>query len=83
MILKRLLRMEYIGKEIYYTNKHNKKRLKANVIDETKNTFIIVIGKKRKRILKEEIIVEVPLKGKLFKIDGKKLIGRPEERVKR
>lgn len=75
--------MEYIGKEIYYTNKHNKKRLKANVIDETKNTFIIVIGKKRKRILKEEVIVEVPLKGKLFKIDGKKLIGRPEERVKR
>lgn len=54
----------------------------GKIIDETKNTFVIKLANKRKRILKKDNIFEFSLNNKKKIVDGNKLIMRPEERIK-
>jgi len=73
---------EFIGSEIEVIKSKNKdmEGIKGKVIDETKNSLIIVNGQNQeKRLLK---------KGSVFRIQGKEIQGertlrRPEERVKK
>jgi ribonuclease P protein subunit POP4 len=78
--VKDFLRRELIGSTIKITNSKNKSLVgvKGKIIDETRNTLIIEENKKTKKIPKNQVTIEI----KKTKIDGKLLVGRPEERLK-
>jgi ribonuclease P protein subunit POP4 len=54
--------------------------IKGKIIDETKNMIVIKNGKEKK-IPKKEVVLKFML-DEPVEIEGKILIGRPEERVK-
>ena len=75
-----LVRKELIGLSIKIVDSKNKTNigLEGKVVDETKNLLIIKSKGKMKKILKKDVIIEISG----IKIDGKKLVSRPEERLK-
>jgi len=56
--------------------------LKGKVLYETKNTFELEIGNKKKKVIKRVAKFKFIKKGKVFLIDGKKIEKAPEERIK-
>ncbi len=75
------LKQEYIGlvAEIINAKNSTLNGLKGQIIDETKNTFVLITNnKEKKRVLKKDTV---------FMIDGTEINGnninkRPEERIK-
>ena len=55
----------------------------GKIIDETKNTFLIKIGNENKRIAKNTAKFEFESERKKTIVDGKRLLFRPEDRVKK
>jgi ribonuclease P protein subunit POP4 len=56
---------------------------KGIIVDETKNTFKIKINNIKKIIAKKTAIFEFEIKEQKIKIEGSKIIFRPEDRIKR
>ena len=80
-----LIRHEIIGLHVEVANSSNihQKGTKGMVVDETKNTLTIETDKGLKKIQKKgsEFIFKIP-NGKIVKVDGKRIVARPEERIK-
>jgi ribonuclease P protein subunit POP4 len=58
--------------------------LSGKMIDETRNTFTILHEGKRKRVIKSSAVFRFKFSnGTVVEIDGKLLVGRPEDRLKR
>ncbi len=58
--------------------------LSGKVIDETRNTLIIKDREKKKMIIKEVSVFHFKFPdGTIVEIDGKLLVGRPEDRLKK
>ena len=57
-------------------------RIRGRVIDETMKT-IVIRGQRTWKIAKKDAIFKFNLDGETVKIEGKTLIGRPEDRVKK
>jgi ribonuclease P protein subunit POP4 len=58
--------------------------LSGKIIDETRNTFTILSGEKRKTVPKSFAVFQLKFPdGAIVKIDGKILVGRPEDRLKK
>lgn len=81
-----ILRHELIGLPVEVVEASNKSLLgiKGLVLDETKNTLIIgVPGGEKKTLLKFQAVFlfELP-DGIRVRVDGRYLVGRPEERLK-
>ena len=56
----------------------------GRVIDETRNTLVIQHEKKRKIVAKSVAVFHFTLPdGTVIEIDGKVIIGRPENRIKK
>ena len=55
--------------------------LKGKVMDETKNTIVILVGKEEKILPKKECVFEFDI-GEKVKIDGKEIIRKAEDRIK-
>jgi len=56
----------------------------GEVIDETKNTFTILHKGKAKSVVKKSAIFDFKFSGgTIVEIDGKLLVGRPEDRLKK
>ena len=55
---------------------------KGLIVDETMNTFILATPKGEKRIPKKIVVIKVKINKEEVVIQGKRLIGRPEDRVK-
>lgn len=56
----------------------------GKIIDETKNTLIFKINEKEKRIPKKNSIFKFYLTDTIaVEVNGKLLLGRPEERIKK
>ncbi len=53
------------------------------IVDETKNTFLLEIEDKKKKIAKNIASFEFEYKGKRITINGSKIAFRPEERIKK
>jgi len=53
------------------------------IIDETKNTFLIYIDDKQKKIAKNIALFEFEINGKKITINGSKIAFRPEDRIKK
>jgi ribonuclease P protein subunit POP4 len=58
--------------------------IRGTVIDETRNTFVVMDKGVRKTIAKHESVFHITLPdATVVEIDGTALIGKPEERTKR
>ncbi|MFQ6050413.1 MAG: ribonuclease P protein component 1 [Candidatus Hydrothermarchaeota archaeon] len=79
-----ILRHELIGLRARVECSKNKTLigLEGLIVDETKNTIRIKTKTKEKTILKSIVTLRIFLNGSVI-VDGKMLIGRPEERIKK
>lgn len=79
-----ILLHELIGLEIEVLDDSNPytRYFKGTIVDESENTLTIESDKKIK-IAKKEAMFLFKLDGETVKIEGKALLGRPEDRVKR
>jgi RNase P/RNase MRP subunit p29 len=80
MMLRRPSRIprEIIGKRIAVVSSGNKtlEGVEGIVVDETRNALIISAGKVEKKVLKGSVVVMIDGE----RIDGKRLMRRPEDR---
>ena len=59
-------------------------KMTGRVIDETRNTFVVVHNGEQKTIPKDTSVFHFTMRdGTVVEIDGKLLLGRPEDRVKK
>ena len=58
-----------------------RKNLKGKVMNETKNTIVILVGDEEKILPKKECVFEFDICEKV-KLDGKEIIRRLEDRIK-
>jgi ribonuclease P protein subunit POP4 len=81
-----IIRYEFIGvkaKVVRSTNPYSV-GIRGKVLDETRNTFIILHDGEKKVVIKETSVFHFKFPdGTVVEIDGKLLIGRPEERLKK
>ena len=56
----------------------------GRVIDETRNTLVILHDGEKKTIIKGTVVFHFTLRdGTIVEVNGKAIIGRPENRIKR
>ena len=55
---------------------------KGRIVDETMNTLVIADPFGEKRIPKGEVVLKLKLNNGEVEINGKRLVARPEDRVK-
>jgi ribonuclease P protein subunit POP4 len=56
----------------------------GKIIDETRNTFTILHEEKRKKVIKGSAVFHFKFSdGTIVEIDGKLLVGKPEDRLKK
>jgi len=81
-----IIRYEFIGTEAKVVKSANPYSvgIKGKVLDETRNTFTILHNGERKMIIKETSVFHFKFPdGTVVEIDGKLLVGRPEDRLKK
>ncbi|MBS7647330.1 MAG: ribonuclease P protein component 1 [Candidatus Bathyarchaeia archaeon] len=81
-----IIRYEFIGTEAKVAKSTNPNYIgiQGRVIDETKNTFTILHNGERKIIIKDTSIFHFKFfDGTIVEVDGKLLVGRPEDRLKK
>lgn len=85
MIVNNIAKDELIGRQvkIYRCKDPKWVNISGKIIDETKNTFLLEIGNEKKRIAKEIAIFEIEYQGKKTKIEGSRLMYKPEDRIKK
>jgi len=83
---KRIIQDELIGLEVRIIKARNQTLLgkRGKIIDETKNMIVIESENGRvDKVLKDEVVLEIYKDYKAIEIDGKLLIGRPEDRIRK
>lgn len=83
---KNILKGELIGLRIKVIKSDNPVLvgIKGKIIDETRNMLVVEQeNKKMSRLIKDKITLHVYQNNRIIEIDGKLLIGRPEDRVKK
>lgn len=81
-----IIRGEFIGTEAKVSKSTHPGYvgLSGKIIDETRNTFTILHEGKRKKIIKNSAVFHFKFSdGTIVEIDGKLLLGRPEDRLKK
>ncbi len=78
------LKKELIGLPIEILEAKNKSLIgiKGIIIDETRNT-ITIKNHSVKKIIKNQVILKIKFNKKIIEIDGKLLLNKPEERIKK
>lgn len=81
-----IIRSEFIGTEgkIAKSRHSNYVGLSGRIINETKNTFTLFHEGKKKNIIKDSAVFLFKFSdGTIAEIDGRLLVGRPEDRIKK
>lgn len=81
-----IIRHEFIGTEVKVAKSRHQGYvgISGDIIDETRNTFVILEQGEEKRIIKDSAIFHFKLSdGTIVEIDGKLLVGWPEGRIKK
>jgi ribonuclease P protein subunit POP4 len=81
-----IIRQEFVGTEIKICKRPQSGHagISGKIIDETRNTFVILHKGKKKTIVKDLAIFQFRFSdGTLVEIDGKLVVGRPEDRLKK
>ncbi|MBT3984751.1 ribonuclease P protein component 1 [archaeon] len=76
---------ELIGLDVEVVDSINKDLcgLKGKVVDETRNLIVLATNKGEKKVLKKDATFMFKLENEKVEVDGKVLVGRPEERLKK
>ena len=76
---------ELIGLDVEVVDSINKDLcgLKGKVVDETRNLIVVATNKGEKKVLKKDATFMFKLENEKVEVDGKVLVGRPEERLKK
>ncbi len=70
--------------EVTHNNNPHNINLRGRVIDETRNTLLVSVNGKIKRIIKRGAILRFIIsEDKIVEVDGRILISRPEDRIKK
>ncbi len=79
-----ITRHELLGLEIEVTGSKNKSLVgkKGAIIAETRNTLTVRNGKAFK-LMKASIVFRARLGNCVVEVDGKSIVGRPEDRIKK
>lgn len=81
-----IVRHELCGLEVTVVDSTDptQKKLKGRVVDETYNTLVIEVKDREKVVAKKncKFLFVLPDKTKVL-VDGKLLVGRPEDRIKK
>jgi len=82
---KNLIRHELIGLEVEVVNAKsvNQVGIKGNIVEETRNTLVVNTAKGEKKLLKNNVTLRFTLKDQMVDVDGERLVGKPEERIKK
>ena len=85
MSLKDILADDLIGleAEVASSTDPGKAGLKGKITDETMNLLVIKTEKGEKRVPKAESTFIFKYKGEKLKVDGRLLVSRPEDRIKK
>jgi ribonuclease P protein subunit POP4 len=81
-----IIRYEFVGTEAKIAESRHPGYvgISGKIIDETRNTFRILHEGKRKRVVKDSAVFHFRFSdGTVVEIDGKLLVGRPEDRLKK
>ena len=80
-----IARSELIGLKVEVVDAKNKSLigLRGLIVDETKNMLSIEKDGVIKRVIKSQVTLNIMLEGQTFQINGKVLVGRPEDRLKK
>lgn len=80
--IKDIPRHELIGITIEVVDAQNKSLIgiKGRVVEETKNMLVLDNGKK---MIKDQVRLKMKINNKNIEIDGRILVGRPEDRIKK
>ncbi len=80
-----IARSELIGLEVEVVDAKNKSLigLKGLIVDETKSLLSIEKDGVVKKVIKSQVTLKVLFEGQAFQIDGRILMGRPEDRLKK
>ncbi len=81
-----LIKHELIGLKVKVVSSGNQSQIgmEGEVADETRNTLVIKTETKNKTIIKAQATFEFTLpSGEEVRVDGKLLVARPEDRVKK
>ncbi len=83
---KDIVRDELIGLKMKVAGSKNRyaKGIEGKVIDETRNTLVVLTNDgSRKTLLKDQGVFQFSINNKIIEVDGKLLVGRPEDRIKK
>ena len=85
MHLKDILRMELIGNEVEIVKAKNPglKGVKGKIINDTKNMITIKTDQGLKKVIKDQVVFRMNFNNKILEIEGRKLVNRPEDRLKK
>ncbi|MDD5253598.1 MAG: ribonuclease P protein subunit [Candidatus Nanoarchaeia archaeon] len=85
MSIKDILKKEIIGLKVEVTDAKNKALIgkKGKIIDETKNILTLEEKNKKIKIIKSQVKMKTTYENKTIEIDGKLLVNRPEDRIKK
>ena len=81
-----VIRCEFIGTnaEVHRSSHIESVGISGRVVDETRNTFSILQERKRKIVMKQSNVFRFRFPDDtVVEIDGKILVGRPEDRLKK
>jgi len=81
-----IIQHEFIGLEAKITKASNPSHIgiAGTIVNETRNTFVILQDNKRKTIAKSQAVFHFTLPNfTIVEINGQVLVGRPEERLKK
>jgi len=81
-----IIQHEFIGlnAKVVKSSNPSYKGIKGQVINETRNTLVIFHKNQKKTIIKEAAVFDFTMPdGTIVEIDGKVIVGRPENRVKK
>jgi len=81
-----VLHHELIGLKvkIVKSSDRNLVNMTGIIIDETKKTLVILSNQQEKRIAKQIVKLHIVLpNGNIIEVNGRKLLGQPENRVKK
>ena len=57
--------------------------INGKIMDETRNMLTIEYNGNLKRLIKSQVILQLDYRGKEYKMNGKLLMNRPEDRIKK
>ena len=79
---KNVLAHEWIGRNVSVLSNHGKHEREGKIVDETKETFTVEEKGTEKKVVKREKTFELKEGSRKYRVSGKLLAFRPEERLK-